>query len=143
MGSETTIICKLGGNVGSDTKILSLYPELEIPSKETSKLISKCFPIGSKVGHSIINKYEKRIILSYIFKIKKEDKRDDLLSFSIIMDRKLKSEIYKQIFWKAINFLKDNHQLTEEWLVENHKSIYEKIKFEFDKQKVKIKGSFF
>ena len=56
MGSETTVICKLGGHVGSVPKILSLYPDLEMPSEQTSELISKCLPVGSKVGDFIINK---------------------------------------------------------------------------------------
>ena len=165
MNTETSIVCKLGGYSDSHPEILSSYPSIEIAPEKTKELILKCLPIGSQVGDFVVDKYDKHNLLSYVFKIEEEEFRDDLLSYSILLDKKLNMEIYKRVLKNLFETLEKNRLLSEIVIKTYQKSIFEginkeidieiehviinfseyfkKVKAELIKPKPKVKGSFF
>ena len=165
METEQSIICKIGGHVNSRPEIIVSYPLLTILPEQENELLSKCLPIGSKIGDIIVNKYKKNTVISYIFKVEKKESRDDLFSISVLLNKKSNSEIYEEILKDFIDTLEKNSLLTENNLINYQKSIYEgfteeaeitidnltinfseifnEIKTKLIKQKPNLKGSFF
>jgi hypothetical protein len=165
MNTEQFVFCKLGGYVDSHPEIISSYPRLEITPDQSKELLLKCLPIGSKVGDFIIDKYNKSNLISYVFKNKEGESRDDLLSFSMSLEKNLNLEIYKTIIIKFFNILEKARLLSELVLKKYEESIFKALnqesdveieqitiklsemfksaKEEFIKPKPKIKGSFF
>ncbi|TFF97180.1 MAG: hypothetical protein EU547_05030 [Promethearchaeota archaeon] len=165
MGLHKSIISKLGGHINSNPEIIATHSPLEETVEDTSELLSICLPIGSKIGDIIINKYNKNTLLSYIFAVEQSEHRDDLFSFSLLIDKNINSDIYKTIIDKLLTSLRENNLLTEE-ILKNHQnlifeslneekdlqienqiiklsSLFKKMKKETDKKKPKVKGSFF
>ena len=162
MASDYSVICKLGGYVNSNPELVSSYPSLD--QSEESDILSKCFPIGSKYGDFIIEKYHNHIILSYIFRMNQVAVRDDLFSFSVLLNKKDKTEIYKHVLKNLLDILDTNGILNEYILTEyqqvifdginqemdinienvlvDFSNIFEEIKSKILKQKPKLKGSF-
>ena len=165
MTSEWAILCKLGGFVNSNPELISSYPALNISIDDSNEILSKCFPIGSKPGEFIIDKYKKYNVLSYIFSIKQTQERDDLFSLSILLGKRDKVDIYKPALKELIEILSLNGFLNETILLDYQKTIYEGINKEEDvvienisvefskifkeikakilKEKPQLKGSFF
>ncbi|MBD3195155.1 MAG: hypothetical protein GF317_08880 [Candidatus Lokiarchaeota archaeon] len=165
MYSERTIISKLGGNIGSHPIILTSYPVKDLAEDETKDLLSKCLPDGIKVGEFCIKRYKKHHLISYIFRVEKQEHRDDLFSFSILLHKKYQPDNYTPILKKIIDDLQDNGVLSEEILKDYQQEIYdgineerdikiesnlielsdlfEKVKEEPSDEKPKLKGSFF
>ncbi|MGV9171483.1 MAG: hypothetical protein ACOC44_02535 [Promethearchaeia archaeon] len=165
MESTNLLVCELGGRVNSKPEILISYPQTDLVNKQSTDLLEKCLPLGAKVGEFILNKYQNHKILSYVFKITKQEERDDLLSISIAIDKKGNENIYKSVLEELIIRLEKNKLLNEDILKEYQKAIYEGLKNEedikidfldinlskifkenrkkFDKSKPKLKGSFF
>ncbi|MFX1277992.1 MAG: hypothetical protein ACFFA3_01150 [Promethearchaeota archaeon] len=164
MATEYAILAKLGGFIGSNPEIISSTPSLKSIMTET-ELLSKCFPIGSKVGQFIEDKLNKYLVLSYIFKVKQERERDDLFSLSILLNKHDKIDIYKHTLKELVDILEENGLLSELILTKYHNLIYEGMNQEKDilienkfielsrifrdikakvlKQKPQLKGSFF
>jgi len=164
MTSEWAILCKLGGFVNSNPEIISSFPNLP-SSNDESEILSKCLPIGSKVGEFIVDKYNKYNLLSYIFKVIQSADRDDLFSLSVLLHKRDKTEIYMPALKELVNILDGNGLLSEEILTKYHRTIYEgineekrvliedlridfsiifkEIKAKILKQKPNLKGSFF
>lgn len=165
MASEYSVIMKLGGFVGSNPEILSSFPPLNMNPDETKNLLAKSFPHGVKVGDFIEDKHGKYNVLSYIFRVKREEDRDDLFSFSVLISKKDKTEIFKPVIKELIEILDKNNILTENILKGNQNVIFEGINYEKDiqinginiefhsifkeikklilKEKPNLKGSFF
>ena len=165
MASEYSILLKLGGFVGSNPEILNFFPSLEMSQVESNILLNKSFPHGVRAGDFVEDKYGKYNVLSYIFKVKQDENRDDLFSFSILLNKKDKNEVYKPVLQELIERLDENNQLSEDILTNNHKTIFQGINQEEDieingfnielheifkeikkkilKQKPQLKGSFF
>ena len=163
LATDYSVLCKLGGFVNSNLEIVSSYPSLDVSSK--SEILSKCFPIGSKVGDYIVDKYRKYSILSYVFKVLQEGNRDDLLTFSLLLGKRDNIEIYKPVIKELVDVLEANGLLTEKILTEYQQTIFEGMNGEKDisienvvidfsrifidikskliKQKPNVKGSFF
>lgn len=161
---QHSIVCKLGGYAGSNPEIVVAYPPLKTTIKNIKDLISVCMPLGCKNGDFIIDKYENHNLLSYIFNVKKDSGRDDLFSFSILLDKKLNPELYKPIIKSIIDDLQKNNLLSEEILLEFQNIIYRNLNDETNftirevsiqiseyfkeinkknKEKPKLKGSFY
>ncbi|MBD3195159.1 MAG: hypothetical protein GF317_08900 [Candidatus Lokiarchaeota archaeon] len=162
---QQSIICKLGGHVDSNPELLISYPPIEQNIDNPKEIISYCLPIGCKKGDIISKKYKKNILLSYIFEIKKAEHRDDLFSFSILVDKQENIELYKEIIQEFILILEKNNLLTEDIFLEYQELIYHSLNKEKDldienisidlskifnekrkelnKSKPKVKGSFF
>jgi len=156
------VICKLGGYVDSNPELISSYPSLDTAA--SSEVLSKCFPIGSKYGEFIVDKYRKYVVLSYIFRVSQSADRDDLFSLSVLLNKRDKTEIYKPVLKGLVDILDTNGILSQELLMEYQKTIFEGINQEKDinienvsidfsnifkeikskilKQKPKLKGSF-
>ncbi|MFX0023052.1 MAG: hypothetical protein ACFE9S_12065 [Candidatus Hermodarchaeota archaeon] len=164
MATEYAILAKLGGFIGSNPEIISSFPSTSSFGDQT-EILKKCFPIGSKVGQFIEDKFTKFQVLSYIFKVEQEGERDDLYSFSILLHKRDKVEIYKLVLIDVVENLKANGLLNEVILTKYHRTIYEGMNQEMDvriedllidfsrifkdikakilKQKPQLKGSFF
>ncbi|MHA2338342.1 MAG: hypothetical protein ACXACX_13630 [Candidatus Hodarchaeales archaeon] len=164
MATEYTILAKLGGFIGSNPEIISSSPSLRLIGGET-EILKKCFPLGSKVGQFIEDNLNKYLVLSYIFQVKQELERDDLFSFSILLNKRDKVNIYKHAIKELIETLEANGLLCETILRKYHNIIYEGMNQEKDvyvkdlliefsrifkdikakvlKQKPQLKGSFF
>ena len=165
MTSEWAILCKLGGFVNSNPELISSYPTLDISLRESNEILSKCFPIGSKPGEYIIDRYKRYNVLSYIFSVKQTQDRDDLFSLSVLLGKRDKVDIYKPALREFIEILGLNGVLSESILLDYQETIYEginkeedviieKISVEFSKifkeikakvlkEKPQLKGSFF
>jgi len=162
MASDYSVICKLGGYVNSNPEIISSYPSLG--KSVESEILLSCFPIGSKSGEFLVDKYRKYIVLSYIFRVNQSTSRDDLFSLSVLLHKKDKTEIYKPVLQSLIDTLEQNGLLSEHILTKNQRTIFEginqeknitinnilidlsnifkEIKSKILKPDIKIKGSF-
>ena len=132
MASEYSILLKLGGFIGSNPEILNFFPSLKMSQDESNDLLTKSFPHGIRAGDFVEDRHGKHNILSYIFKVKREDERDDLFSFSVLLGKKDKNEIYKPVMQQLIEILDQHNLLTEDILTTNHKTIFEGINQEID-----------
>ncbi|NVM46933.1 MAG: hypothetical protein HWN79_18660 [Candidatus Lokiarchaeota archaeon] len=162
MASDYSVICKLGGYVNSNPELISSFPSLDQSLEE--EVLSKCFPIGSKYGEFIVDKYRKYIVLSYIFRVNQAVDRDDLFSLSVLLNKRDKTEIYMVVLKGLIDILDANGILNQDVLTEHQQDIFEGINQEKDinikntlidfsnifkeikskilKQKPELKGSF-
>jgi len=165
MNTEQCVICKLGGYSEAQPEIISSYPHLTISPENSRELILKCLPIGSHVGDFILDKHDNHNLLSYVFKIEEHEFRDDLLSFSILLDKKLNTEVYKFTLKEFFSDLEKKRMLSELILKQYQKTIFDGFNLETDieienykitlseffknakteliKPKPKTKGSFF
>ena len=165
MTSEYSVIVKLGGYIGSNPEILSAFPALNMDNADISGVLSKSLPYGAKTGEFFLNKYKKYNLISYTFKVEQDADRDDLFSFSILISKRDKTEIYKPALKQLIEILNTKGLLTEEILLRHQKTIFEginqeqniqienvpiefseifkKIRKELIKETPNLKGSFF
>ena len=127
VNTERYILCKLGGYDLSNPEIVISYPNLDPTISESEDLLSKCLPTGIKSGDFAVNKYSKCNLLSYAFKIDHEEERDDLLTISILIKKKLNMEIYKHVLENTISTLNYCGLLTEQILVDYIQTIYDGI----------------
>lgn len=131
MMTDYLIVCELKGSENSNPIILDSYP-LDIEDQISVKMLPKFLPFGARTGDYLINRAGKNTILSYIFKIKNSDCRDDLLSISIVHEKKDKIETYKLVLKEIIDKMGENLLLTEKILKENIKMIYQGVYDEKD-----------
>ena len=127
VNTERYILCKLGGYDLSSPEIVISYPILDPTISESEDLLSKCLPTGIKSGDFAVNKYSKCNLLSYAFKIDHEEERNDLLTISILLKKKLNMEIYKPVLENIISTLNYCGLLTEQILVDYIQTIYDGI----------------
>ena len=127
VNTERYILCKLGGYDLSSPEIVISYPTLDPTISESEDLLSKCLPTGIKSGDFAVNKYSKCNLLSYAFKIDHEEERNDLLTISILLKKKLNMEIYKPVLENIISTLNCCGLLTEQILVDYIQTIYDGI----------------
>jgi hypothetical protein len=127
VNTERYILCKLGGFDFSSPEIIISYPTLDPTLSESKDLLSKCLPTGITSGDFAVNKYNKSNILSYAFKIEHKEQRNDLLTISILLKKKLNVEIYKPVLESIISTLKYYGILSETILVDYIQTIYEGI----------------
>jgi len=163
--TERYVLCKLGGYDFSSPEIVISYPTLDPTLSESEDLLSKCLPIGINSGDFSVNKYSKCNVLSYAFKIEHEEERNDLLTISILLKKKLNVEVYKPVLENIISTLKYCDLLTEKILTDYIQTIYngineekliliddvpidlsiifKEIKSKIFKPRPEVKGSFF
>jgi len=125
--TERYILCKLGGYNLSSPEIVISYPNLDPIISESEDLLNKCLPIGISSGDFSVDKYSKCNILSYAFKIEHEQAREDLLTISILLKKKLNVEVYKPVLENIIDTLKCCGLLTEKILSDYIQTIYDGI----------------
>jgi hypothetical protein len=127
--SEYAILAKLGGFIGSNPEIISSYPSVSKVGSE-AEILDTCFPIGAKEGEFFEDRYKKYMVLSYIFKVQQRSSRDDLFSFSVLLHKRDKVEVYKPVLGELIKILEENELLNEQVLTVYHQRIYEGINTE-------------
>lgn len=164
MSLYKTVTSRLGGFKDANPEILTSYPPLDKDLKNSDELLLKCLPMGCSEGALIESKYKKTNLISYVFKIEKTGERDDLLSFSILLNKGMKPEIYKLVLKRFIDKLNENGLLQEDLFIDYRDKIYKSFneetnlkientiiplsnlfretKAEFQKNKPKLKGSF-
>jgi len=125
--TERYILCKLGGYDFSNPEIVISYPTLDPTLSESEDLLSKCLPTGINSGDFSVSKYSKCNVLSYAFKIEHEEERNDLLTISILLKKKLNVDVYKSVLENIISSLKYCDLLTEEILTDYIQTIYNGI----------------
>ncbi|MHA2288999.1 MAG: hypothetical protein ACXABG_09440 [Promethearchaeota archaeon] len=130
MATDYSVICKLGGYVDSNPELISSYPSLDTAA--SSEVLSKCFPIGSKYGEFVVDKFRKYVVLSYIFRVTQTTDRDDLFSLSVLLNKRDKTEIYMPVLKGLVDILDANGILTQELLIEHQQNIFEGINQEKD-----------
>ena len=136
MNPSNIVLCELKGSVNSNPQILKSYPN-KTNDKKSKELVLKFLPFESKKGDLIINKYQKNTILSYIFTIEHEERRNDLLSISITLTKEQNKETFKQVLKVLIEKMKNYNVLSEEILVSQLSNIYEGI---YEEKDINIKG---
>ena len=163
--TERYILCKLGGYNLSSPEIVISYPTLDPTLSESEDLLSKCLPTGINSGDFSVSKYSKCNVLSYAFKIEHEEERNDLLTISILIKKKLNVDVYKPVLENIISTLKYCDLLTEKVLTDYIQTIYngineeklilidgapidlsiifKEIKSKIFKPRPEVKGSFF
>jgi hypothetical protein len=134
---QQSIICKLGGYVNSKPELVISYPPIEDNIENPQETIKECLPFGCKTGDIIEKKYLKNTLISYIFNVEKGDERDDLFSFSILLNKKKDAKLYKPIIKDFIELMKQNGLLKEDTFVKNQELIYRGLNEEKD---LKIEG---
>jgi len=129
---QQSIICKLGGYVDSNPELVISYPPIKESIENPKETIKECMPFGCKAGDIIEKKYFKNTLLSYIFNVDKIEERDDLFSFSILLNKKENTELYKAVIQEFIEILRQNGLLEEDTFVKYQESIYESFNQEKD-----------
>jgi len=125
--TERYVLCKLGGYDSSSPEIVISYPTLDPTLSESEGLLSKCLPTGINSGDFSVSKYSKCNVLSYAFKIEHEEERNDLLTISILLKKKLNVEVYKPVLENIISTLKYCDLLSEKILADYIETIYNGI----------------
>ncbi|TFG00399.1 MAG: hypothetical protein EU541_02410 [Promethearchaeota archaeon] len=75
-------------------------------------------------GDLIEQEYKKKTLLSYLFTIKKSNGKEELFSFSILLNKNQEVDLYKLVIKEFIEFLKQNSLLNEKFFKTNQKLIY-------------------
>ncbi|MBD3213778.1 MAG: hypothetical protein GF311_14305 [Candidatus Lokiarchaeota archaeon] len=133
MGFKQSVVCKLGGHVNSNPELVVSYPPLNISNAEDQKeTINECLPFGCKAGDIIEKKYRKNTMISYIFTIDNVKERDDLFSFSILLNKKDEIDLYKAVIQEFIVLLRKNGLLEEKTFIDFQESIYNSFNQEID-----------
>ncbi len=129
MKISAIVLSELKGSVNSNPAILCSYP-YEINYLESSNLINKFLPFGSKAGDCIESRIAKENIVSYMFKIKNFQGRDDLMSMSLITGHKDEIDRCKLVLKELVEIVEKRGKLSEIFLETNLKSIFEGIEGE-------------
>lgn len=120
-----SIVSGLEGRVGSNPKILSIFPNTLEASEET--IIQKSLPHGATPDKFYEDTIGSNKILVYIFEIQNEDSRNDLASIGLVLDKDVIIENLKPIIVQLIEWLKSENYLTYEIIQENLPKIIEGI----------------
>jgi len=129
MNISAIVLSELKGSVNSNPEILCSYP-YEINYLESSNLIQKFLPFGSKAGDCLETRIAKENVISYVFKIKNYQGRDDLMSMSLISGHKDELETAKVVLKEIVEVFDKRGKLSEIVLETNLKSIFEGIEGE-------------
>ena len=82
------------------------------------------FPEDCNAGDIIEQAYNNDTILSYIFSLNQDKDRNELYSFSILLNKDQNIELYKLVVQEFIECLKENGLLAEDTFKKNQKLIY-------------------
>jgi hypothetical protein len=127
-----SIICKLGGHVNSNPELVISYPPIKGNIGDPQEAINECLPFGCKAGDFIEKKYKKNTLIAIIFTVDKTNHRDDLFSFSILLNKKEDADLYKAVIQEFIQFLKKNKLLKEKMFLKYQELIYNGLNQEED-----------
>ena len=120
-----SIVSGLEGQVGSNPKVLSIYPNTLDVIEE--KIIQKSLPQGATPDKFYEDNLVGYKILVYAFEIPNEDGRNDLVSLGLVLDKDVIIENLKPIIVQLIEWLKSENFLTYEIIQENLPKIIDGI----------------
>lgn len=127
---ENIGICRLGGFVGSNPEILDSYPPFNqsLDEKQQREIILKSIPEGSQPDSYTVSKLGSKVILSYIYKIQRDEEgtRSDLASITLVVSEKRVNILELQKLFKAIieSFQGEMSKLTKTLLRQLMERIY-------------------
>jgi len=120
-----SIMSGLEGRVGSNPKVLSIFPNTLNVSEET--IIQKSLPNGAIPDNFYKDTIGSNQILVYTFEIPNEDSRNDLASIGLVLDKDVIIENLRPIIVQLIDWLKSENFLTYEIIQEHLPKIIEGI----------------
>ena len=120
-----SIVSGLEGRVGSNPKILSIFPNTLDASEET--IIQKSLPQGANPDEFYEDTLGSNKILVYTFEIPNEEGRNDLASIGLVLDDNIIIKNLEPIIKNLIDWLKSNNLLTYEIIQENLPKIIDGI----------------
>ncbi|MHA1718982.1 MAG: hypothetical protein ACTSWX_06960 [Promethearchaeota archaeon] len=127
-----SIISGLEGRVGSNPKIIKIYPDNLDATEEF--ILEKSLPHGALPDQFFQDKLDSRNILVYTFEIEK-DGRNDLASIGLVLDKDVIIENLQPIIKCLINRLNSENLLTYEIFQESLPKIIDGLN---KKSKIKI-----
>ena len=127
-----SIICGLEGRVGSNPKIIKIYPDNLDATEEY--ILERSLPHGALPDQFFEDKLDSRKILVYTFEIQK-DGRNDLASIGLVLDKDVIIANLQPIIKRLVKRLNSENLLTLEIIQENLPKIIEGLNKE---SKIKI-----
>ena len=127
-----SIISGLEGRVGSNPKIIKIYPDNLDVTEEF--ILEKSLPHGAMPDQFFEDKLDSRKILVYTFEIEK-DGRNDLASIGLVLDKDVIIENLQPIIKRLVNRLNSENLLTYEIFQESLPKIIDGLNKE---SKIKI-----
>ncbi len=132
-----SIICGLEGRVGSNPKIIKIYPDNLDVTEEY--ILERSLPHGALPDQFFEDKLDSRKILVYTFEIEK-DGRNDLASIGLVLDKDVIIENLQPIIKRLVNRLNSENLLTYEIFQESLPKIIDGLNKE---SKIKIGNMIF
>lgn len=132
-----SIICGLEGRVGSNPKIIKIYPDNLDATEEY--ILEKSLPHGALPDQFFEDKLDSRKILVYTFEIQK-DGRNDLASIGLVLDKDVIIANLQPIIKRLIKRLNEENLLTLEIFKESLPKIIDGLNKE---SKIKIGNMIF
>lgn len=132
-----SIISGLEGRVGSNPKIIKIYPDNLDVTEEF--ILEKSLPHGAMPDQFFEDKLDSRKILVYTFEIEK-DGRNDLASIGLVLDKDVIIENLQPIIKRLVNRLNSENLLTYEIFQESLPKIIDGLNKE---SKIKIGNMIF
>jgi hypothetical protein len=127
-----SIICGLEGRVGSNPKIIKIYPDNLDATEEY--ILERSLPHGALPDQFFEDKLDSRKILVYTFEIQK-DGRNDLASIGLVLDKDVIIANLQPIIKRLIKRLDSENLLTLEIIQDSLPKIIEGLNKE---SKIKI-----
>lgn len=132
-----SIICGLEGRVGSNPKIIKIYPDNLDATEEY--ILERSLPHGALPDQFFEDKLDSRKILVYTFEIQK-DGRNDLASIGLVLDKDVIIANLQPIIKRLVKRLNSENLLTLEIIQESLPKIIEGLNKE---SKIKIGNMIF
>ena len=120
-----SIISGLEGRIGSNPKVLSIFPDTLDSKNET--IIQKSLPHGAAPDEFYEDTLGSNKILAYTFEIPNAECRNDLVSIGFVLDKNIIVENLRPIIKHMIRWMKLNNLLTYEVIQENLPKIIDGI----------------
>ncbi len=120
-----SIMSGLEGRVGSNPKVLSIFPNTLDVSEET--IIQKSLPNGATPDKFYEDTIGSNKILVYTFEIPNEETRNDLASIGLVLDKDVIIENLRPIIVQLIDWLRAENFLTYEIIQEHLPKIIDGI----------------
>ena len=132
-----SIICGLEGRVGSNPKIIKIYPDNLDATEEY--ILERSLPHGALPDQFFEDKLDSRKILVYTFEIQK-DGRNDLASIGLVLDKDVIIANLQPIIKRLVKRLNSENLLTLEIIQDSLPKIIEGLNKE---SKIKIGNMIF
>ncbi|MHA1718980.1 MAG: hypothetical protein ACTSWX_06970 [Promethearchaeota archaeon] len=120
-----SIISGLEGRVGSNPKILSIFPNTLDVSEEL--IIQKSLPLGATPNEIYEDTLGSNKILVYTFEIPNNENRNDLASIGFVVEQNVIIKNLQSVIAKLIKWLESNDLLNFEIIQENLPNILDGI----------------